>query len=358
MTGLFFSMKSNTRLKNNQRGLDCLNCGQPLRSSDNFCSNCGQVNDLKPLSIKQFLKEFLAGFFAFDTRTLNTLVPLLFKPGKVSLDYIKGMRVKYVNPFQLYLHTSIIFFLLMSLFNSLDDYDTLIEETSTQKPILKNKETVKVGAVNFSFSTKEADTLKETQKDTISSSAFKKKMDKFAAVKSKQVAFVIDSLGYEVNFWNVLLFQKVQKLKVIQDGRKNDGNNEKFDTFINEFSTNFTSKISLVVFIMLPVYALLFSLLYFRKKMTYTEHLIFIFNVQTAFFILLFIGMLIDRIVDTNYGFFLFALIVSVYFYKALHRFYGESWLKTTYKYVLLNLAYLFLGFIGMTLATSLAFLF
>ena len=131
-------MKSNIRLNKNKRGVECLNCKQPLSSIDNFCSNCGQVNDLRSLSIKQFFSEFFSGFFAFDTRTLNTLKPLLFSPGKVSKNYINGKRVKYVNPFKLYLHTSILFFLIISLINVVNDYSD-IQSEETKQPVLKSE---------------------------------------------------------------------------------------------------------------------------------------------------------------------------------------------------------------------------
>jgi len=115
-------VKSTTRFNQNKRGIICLNCEQPISDKDNFCSNCGQVNDELPLSIKQFVSEFFSGFFSFDTRFFNTFVPLLFKPGKVSKDYVEGKRRRYVNPFQLYLHVTIVFFLLQGLFSALDEY--------------------------------------------------------------------------------------------------------------------------------------------------------------------------------------------------------------------------------------------
>ena len=115
-------MKSTTRFTQNMRGIECLNCKQLISDNDNFCSNCGQVNDELPLSIKQFISEFFAGFFSFDSRFLKTFVPLLFKPGKVSKDYIEGKRRRYVNPFQLYLHVTILFFLVLGLFMAIEGY--------------------------------------------------------------------------------------------------------------------------------------------------------------------------------------------------------------------------------------------
>jgi hypothetical protein len=149
-------MKSTIHFSKNKRGLECLNCGQPLRGDENFCSECGQVNDEIPLSIKQFISEFFAGFLSFDTQFFNTIVPLLFKPGKVSKEYIKGKRRKYTNPFKMYLHTSIVFFLLMGLISTINNYKKLNQNTTHNEAIkdsifneLKDKD-ITLGEMNFS----------------------------------------------------------------------------------------------------------------------------------------------------------------------------------------------------------------
>ena len=65
------------------------------------------------LGIKQYFSEYLSGFFEFDNRFLRTVVPLIIKPGTVSKNYVNGRRIYYANPFQLYLHITILFFLVL-----------------------------------------------------------------------------------------------------------------------------------------------------------------------------------------------------------------------------------------------------
>ena len=115
-------MKSITRFTKNLHGNKCLNCGRELSLEDNFCSTCGQVNDTNRLSIKQYFSEYLSGFFEFDNRFLRTVVPLLIKPGTVSKNYVNGRRIYYANPFQLYLHITILFFLVVGLFKTIDSF--------------------------------------------------------------------------------------------------------------------------------------------------------------------------------------------------------------------------------------------
>jgi len=130
-------MKSSTRFKKNKKGTKCPNCKKELIFSENFCPQCGQVNDERRLSIKQFFGEFFAGFFSFDTRFFKTILPLLFKPGKIAKSYIEGKRRSFTNPFQLYLHTSILFFLIIGLIANIQKYSN-INDIKTEKTEIIN----------------------------------------------------------------------------------------------------------------------------------------------------------------------------------------------------------------------------
>ena len=68
----------------------CLNCGYPFQNDEKFCPECGQSNKDKQVTFKEFIYEIFNGFFSWDAKFWNTIVPLLTKPGKVSKDYIEG----------------------------------------------------------------------------------------------------------------------------------------------------------------------------------------------------------------------------------------------------------------------------
>lgn len=103
---------------------DCLNCEQPLNSKDVFCSNCGQKN-VEKLSFSNFINQLVSGLFSYDSRFWTTFLTLIKKPGKVSKDYIEGKRAPYVNPFQMYLHVSIIFFLVLGFVPNNEFYSNI-----------------------------------------------------------------------------------------------------------------------------------------------------------------------------------------------------------------------------------------
>lgn len=59
--------------------------------------------------------EFVEDLFHADHRVWRTLMPLLFKPGFLTNEYLRGKRVSYTPPFRLYIVLSLIFFLTVSL---------------------------------------------------------------------------------------------------------------------------------------------------------------------------------------------------------------------------------------------------
>jgi hypothetical protein len=99
-----------------ERLTHCLNCGQPTEG--NFCSNCGQENEDQTASLKAVAEDFLDDVIHFDSRLVRTLLPLIFKPGLLTIEYNRGRRVSYLSPYRMYLFVSAVFFLLLAYSSS------------------------------------------------------------------------------------------------------------------------------------------------------------------------------------------------------------------------------------------------
>ena len=67
--------------------------------------------------------DFIDDYFTLDTKLFKSFIPLLLKPGFLTLEYFKGRRVGYVKPFRMYIITSIVFF-FMTFLNQGDYADT------------------------------------------------------------------------------------------------------------------------------------------------------------------------------------------------------------------------------------------
>ena len=88
----------------------CLNCGTSLAGP--FCHYCGQPDRNFMRFFPALLREFMEEFLDLDSRFMRTMKPLLFKPGRLTRDYLDGRRFRYTPPLRLYIFASIGFFLL------------------------------------------------------------------------------------------------------------------------------------------------------------------------------------------------------------------------------------------------------
>lgn len=485
-------MKSITRFTNNLHGNRCLNCDSQISEENNFCPVCGQVNDMNRISLKQYFSEYLAGFYSFDNRFIKTIVPLVLKPGLVSKNYVEGKRMRYVNPFQLYLHITILFFLVLGIFSTIDQFQPgsdrkseILKELNTANPnvlvdsvanrtleeLRKNKyaldstetevisrnimaarENLKTsGEDSLSMEDKitriktfaaslidegdynallsdprisagrkdsvfeqllqkidrEADTLIDTgeqimvdefaklgriwelsgEKQTLKREAFDhlqelwqaegvdykipkryyydnavtrsdsngsrlyRKVKAFMAYEKENpdtnVETALADLGYPTSYANVFLYSKSK-----------DWNTAETDPeFWKSYLDRILSRVSVALFFLLPIFTLIVSLLYIRRKYNYTENLVFVFHVQTVFFILLMLFIILGRFVHNNAVIWIFLLLFMIYLYKALRKFYEQGRFKTLVKYVLLNVSFLVLALIGGVIISFIAFL-
>ena len=86
----------------------CQNCGTPMRGE--YCHACGQPikGMIRPLS--SMLHDVADTILNIDSRIFRTLGPLYLRPGYLSNEYFAGRRVRYVTPFRLYFFLSVIAF--------------------------------------------------------------------------------------------------------------------------------------------------------------------------------------------------------------------------------------------------------
>lgn len=97
--------------------MNCLNCSHQLEENDLYCSKCGQKFSKRMGTVKEFFVDFLGDYFTFDSKIFRSIIPLIFKPGFLTTEYLVGRRVRYIPPLRLYIFISIIFFLIFKFAN-------------------------------------------------------------------------------------------------------------------------------------------------------------------------------------------------------------------------------------------------
>jgi hypothetical protein len=94
----------------------CANCGAELRGR--FCAMCGQES--KPLDppVRHVIGEFAQELLDVDGRLLQSLRRLLFSPGFLTREHVRGRRAPWVSPLKLYLLASVVMFTMSALAGS------------------------------------------------------------------------------------------------------------------------------------------------------------------------------------------------------------------------------------------------
>jgi hypothetical protein len=142
-------------------------------------------------------------------------------------------------------------------------------------------------------------------------------LDKFIDYQKKypdsKIDVALDSLGYDKNFTNRFLYTRA---KAANSFTKSSETREQFLSQLLSYG-------SIALFIFLPLFTLFLKLFYIRRKYTYVDHLIFVFHIQTVFFMLFSIYFLLEIFnVDPELG--IFIIMFLLYLIIALKKFYQQ----------------------------------
>lgn len=270
---------------------ECQNCG--YRDRGNFCSNCGQSFTELNRPLKDILAE-VGDIVNLDRRIIRSIFPFLFKPGFLTREYLAGKRKTYMSPFRLYLLLSLLFFFLAQ---------------ATSKRITE------AGDDWVSIST---DTLNTGVKD-----------DSLAIeLLRNDSIFKVDIDSLDVN----KSVRKAKRRKRLREGA--------IDALTNKtiFLQNFYRTISYVLFLLMPVFALLLKLLYIRRRVFYIEHLMFSINMHSYMLLVFSLMIILSLIIKENGEYIaLIFILVPVYFTAGMKRFYKQALWKIILKEVILG---------------------
>jgi hypothetical protein len=135
--------------------------------------------------------------------------------------------------------------------------------------------------------------------------------------------------------------QRVGYRKILQMSAKYKDENE----FLGQLFEKFRHSFPQLLFVSLPLIALLLTLLHIRRKQYfYADHIIYLVHLYCAMFILMFLAICFSNFEETSYLTWLRYLVAPVvvymtwYQYKSLRNFYDQSRWKTVLKYFLLLL--------------------
>lgn len=310
------------------------------------------------------VQHFLYDITHFDSKFFDSMKFLLLKPGFLPAEYIQGKRASYLNPIKKYVFTSAFFFIaFFSLFKAGENLKMNVDQPITKADRVAYITKLKAALVKDTTKTewKAALLLLEDSTRALTNQDMMQFWDDFNYInlgdQSYQTKKEYDSVQQAMDpskrdgwFRRKLQYRNLElKQQYKMDPRS--GMNKMMETFLH--------KLPVLLFVSLPLFALLLKLLYIRRKnLYYADHGIFsIYHYIFSFFLFLLVfGM--DELSDkTGWELFdwlalLFFLSGGVYLFIAMRRFYGQGFFKTLFKFILLNigailaLVFLFFAFL------------
>ena len=343
---------------------DCLNCGRVVE--ENFCPHCGQENIVVKEDALHMVAHAVADYFHFEHKFFGTMKPLMLKPGELTKAYVEGKRVSFIHPIRLYIFISIVFFLVVLNEKRMGESADPVKVQETTKPA-KGDGKLTPGEKDSLV----ASELREVEKamkfvpntnglrDSLIREA---KKDILADAKSNKtntkVNWKTGNTKKWVNNWG-------NKDTTVADYERNQAKlpKEKKDGFLKHYFTkrtielskypdpkkkfveDFLHNIPKMMFLLLPLFALILKLVYINKNRYYYEHLIYSFHVHSAIFLIVLITMLLQWAFHFVYdiGGWLYSictLYIVWYIYRSLRTFYGSTRWVTVLKIFFLNFAY------------------
>ncbi|MGB3589552.1 MAG: DUF3667 domain-containing protein [Tunicatimonas sp.] len=296
----------------------CLNCGLTLNTVYHYCPRCGQENNDNNVSFGTFIKDFFSNYFSLDTRIGRSIKPLFFRPGYLTNRFNEGQRVEYIHPLRLYLVASLLFFFLVTLSSSsgIAEFSTGVQEGFTDG----------LGSEIFGIS---LDTVDSDSTERIRQVILDKSLTDQEVLDSL-IKMEYDSLP--TNWKEKRLFAQTRKLVLYG-----------ISPFVNTAIRN----LPIILFLAMPIFALLLRLLYIRRGQYYVQHLAHTLHIH-SFTLLLFCPLVIFQWLDiTNTAVEYIEAVISllwvIYIIISFRRVYQQKWGKTLAKVLLINFVYVML---------------
>ena len=302
----------------------CANCAAPL--SGPYCSQCGQHSHESSRSVGALFHDAWHVVTHVDGRFWQTMSALAFRPGRLTREYFAERRARYLPPVRLYLVLSVLFFAVASTGHHSRGIFLDPDEPGSQATPADPASAAEAAKVKQEV----AAALKAAKARGAPVDAD----DEAGGVGFRMDAAKCDKV-YSDWRWLEQPLRDFCRRNVIDHGRA--------------FSAALVASIPKMMFVFLPLMALVMLLIYWWPRHYYVEHLVFFLHTHAAIFLLLLVELLLARLGGLvprlewavpwlKFAGFLYSLW---YVYRAMRVYYGQGrWLTLT-KIAAIGFAYL-----------------
>jgi hypothetical protein len=330
---------SHNKLRNEK---ECLNCGTFVE--DRFCPHCGQENTVNRPKFHYLFTHFFEDLTHYDGKFWKTLNYLFFKPGFLVNEYLLGKRKSFVNPIRLYIFVSFITFFVPFI---LPNFHATKKENKEDTELINFEESngIEYGGYKNIKTVKTLDSIQQLLP------ANKKDSLQYGILRGVLVGLEKDSSKHTNTGLSAGKYRNITSLEQLDSIHKNnksagfsDWVSYKFLRKLVELKKNGNSKekffesflhnLPKVLFIYLPIFALLIWLFHNKKKWFYYDHGVFTLY-YFSLLLLMITGLILLNWIFTlfgNIGFFsslISFLSIAVFIYSFYYFFRAH---KVVYK--------------------------
>src|SRR6266513_2272645 len=254
----------------------CENCGAELQG--HWCAHCGQPAIDYRRSFRHVIADLLDEFLNWDSKFFATIALLIFKPWRLTNEFLAGKRVRYANPLRLYLLASILFFFAVNYgakgihfdASKLGPKDRADLEAELKKEDLPPAAREKLQALLQESSpspTPSPVTCASSPPPSAQTSQQKKEYGKIG--ERPFVAFDDAKSTTPFERW----IEARAKEKMGEHGTK-----------MGLFISTLFSNMAYMILCCIPHFDLVLKLLYIRRRIFYIDHLIYALHIHTFFY--------------------------------------------------------------------------
>jgi hypothetical protein len=328
----------------------CLNCGTGLEGP--FCFYCGQPDRNFMRFFPALLRDLLDDLLDLDSRFMRTLKPLLFKPGKLTRDYMIGRRFRYTPPMRLYIFSSIAFFLLATLLsNNVITVSGIVNPDDTGTPVQMSTENEIIAPLDALDNLPLDENKKAEIKQAIADSTAEEPTEE--DFKLGDFSFNDEPWDRETNPVDVKWFPHWLNERINDEIEGSPKKAEQINANPNLIVDQVFDILPATMFVLLPVVALIFKFWYLFARRFYVEHLIFSLHNHAYIFVSVILLLLAVEAGDlfSNRGYtgaatgsewFIAAISIwmPLYLLISLRVVYQQNWFLTIGKFIVIGISY------------------
>lgn len=331
----------------------CPNCRAPMIGP--FCAICGQPHNTHRRTVRHLVHEVVKDIVSFDSRILRTAQALLFKPGELPKAFRDGRTQPYVPAVRLYLFVSLLFFLFLSVtglaFVQLtlqihsevyrhDRAGNVLHVVNGKAEVIPWLKSDAQGNISLTKPQVTGVKIPEVKADGRTTTNF---------VTTKLVFFQrIGSVKSNVSPDVKAALDQIHKQMIAE--KKEDGwltrgvysTLTKLQTDPAALNGPLTTWIPRILFVLLPLFAVLLALFYRRqrKQFLFVDHLVFSLTMHSFVFVALVAAAVLAQILSGGWVAALTWIVLSAYLLVSMKHLYGQSWIWTGLKFVAITVIY------------------